>query len=84
MDLWLCFTCPARFCELLPGDLGSSALFLQHLIGQVLNSFHTRTELVAVELDYIISETVYSVDLHIRYDAHPADVPFKTELLQLE
>ena len=84
MDFWLCFTCPARYCELLPGDLGSSAIFLQDLIDQALNHFHLSAAVIAVELDFFLLESAYSVHINIRCDAHLGAIPSDMEALKLE
>jgi hypothetical protein len=84
VDFWLCFTCPARFSELLPGDLGSSAIFVQNLISQALNGSHLIGVVVAVELDFFVSESTYFVRIHIRYEAHLTAIPYDLEVLKLE
>lgn len=84
MDFWLCFTCSARFCELSPGDLGSSAIFLQDLIGQALNCFHLRAAVVVVELDFFLPKSAYSVHVNIRCDTHLGAIPSDLEALKLE
>ena len=84
MDFWLCFTCPAHFCELLPGDLGSSTIFLENLIGQVLQSFFLIRVAVAVELDFCLSESMYFLHIHIRYSANFAMISSEPEVVKLE
>lgn len=83
MDFWLCFTCPARYCELLPGDLGSGAIFLQDLIDQALNCFHLSAAVITVELDFFLPESAYSAHINIRCDAHPGAIPSDMEALKL-
>jgi len=84
MNFWLCFTCPDRFCELLSGDLGSSAIFLQDLIGQALNCFPLSVVVVVVELDFLLPEGAYSVHINIRCNAHLGAIPPDLEALKLE
>ncbi len=84
MNFQICFTCPARFCELLPGDLGSSAIFLQDLVGQAVASFPLAAIVIAVELDFYISESTYFVQIHIRCNAHLGAIPSDLEALKLE
>ncbi len=84
MDFWLCFTCPAHFCELLSGDLGSSAIFLENLIGQVLQRFPLIAVAVAVELDFSLSESMYFLHIHIRCSAHFATISYEPEVVKLE
>jgi hypothetical protein len=84
MNFQICFTCPDRFCELLPGDLGSSAIFLQDLVGQALASFPLPTVVIAVELDFRIPESTYLVQIHIRSNARLGAIPYDWDTLRLE
>ncbi len=84
MNFQICFTCPNRFCELLPGDLGSSAIFLQDLIGQALASFPLAAVVIGVELDFRISESMYLVQIHIHSNADLPTIPYDWDALKLE
>ena len=84
MNFQICFTCPDRFCELLPGDLGSSAIFLQDLVGQALASFPLAAVVIGVELDFRISESTYLVQIHIHSNAYLAAIPYDWGDLKLE
>lgn len=84
MDFWLCFTCPTQFCELLPGDLGGNAVFLQNLIDQTLDCLRLTTVVIAVELDFLLAECVYSVRVHIRCDTQLSLVLSDLEAFKLE
>ena len=84
MNFQICFTCPDHFCELLPGDLGGSAIFLQDLLGQALTSFPWAAVTVAVELDFHVSESTYFVQIHIRSTVRLAVIPYDWDTLRLE
>src|SRR2546425_4985605 len=36
--MWLCLQCPGRFCELLPGNLGTGEIIVKDIISQALKS----------------------------------------------
>lgn len=84
MNFQICFTCPDRFCELLSSDFGSSAIFLQDLVGQALPSFPLPTVVIAVELDFRISDSTYLVRIHIRSNARLGAIPYDWDTLRLE
>jgi hypothetical protein len=83
MNFRICFTYLSHFSELLPGDLERSAIFLQDLIGQALNSFPLSTTVTAVELDFCILKSSYFVQIYIRCDVHLA-IPNELDALRLE
>ncbi len=80
----LCFTCPSKFCELQPGELGSNTIFLQNLIGQALSNFHVLAVVDTIELDCCFSESTYAVHIYLQYDTHIAAIPYDQEALKLE
>jgi len=84
MNFWLCFTCPSRFCELLPGDLESSAIFVEDLISQALKSLTLIAIVSTVKLDFLIRESIYFIRIHIWYYVRSKEVPNDLEATMLE
>ncbi len=84
MDFWLCFACPAKFCELLLSDLESSMSFVEDLINQVLKGLPLITLVVTTKLDFSLSENMYSVQLHILCCVNPEETPNDLRLMRLK
>lgn len=84
MDFCLCFTCPGKFCELLPGDLESSSLFLEDLIRPVLKSLPLIAAGDFVKLDFSVSESMYLVQIHLRCRVPLEELPCDIEEIGLE
>ncbi len=84
MDFCLCFTCPGKFCELLPGDLESSSIFLEGLIRPALKSLPLVGVEYTIKLEFSVSESMYLVQICLRCCVPLKELPCDMEEISLE
>src|SRR5438105_15923916 len=63
--LRLCFQCPGKFSELLPGDLEMSELFIEDLISQALRGLPSLMIVDTVRLFFSPLQNMYTFEVRI-------------------
>ncbi|MFL5661982.1 MAG: hypothetical protein ACJ8BW_11630 [Ktedonobacteraceae bacterium] len=68
MDIiWLCLHCPGKFCELLPDALEIGEITVKALITQALKSLPLITIVDKVEIDFLHTKNIYTIQACIWY-----------------
>lgn len=82
--LRFCFHCPGAYSELLPGDLETSALFIEDLISHTLRGLPTLLIVDTVKLCFSPFQNAYSFRVRIWLYEHSKEPLLNAEDIELE